>query len=279
MMAPLPRRRLGASLGAGLAVFALGAALALSLLPEWRTGAVPDADFFRSRYRQAAQRAGLRLASGAPQVELTTPDRLIAETYKAYGGAGRRWLAAHRTAVGELVSHRLRSGPLFAVYFTLDGRPLRIDWEDRTASVFQPIDRKAFELRATALAAAMLAPGETLGKRHVEEATGPSSWARVELPGSSPPQVLSVAIIAPQLVSVERRPANRGLASHADLRMGTSFALILLYLALALAAAGIFLALLLRGEDRPGQRRPPRPGDPGERRPAPALRGSTQAHG
>ena len=44
------RRRLGLALAAGLAAFALGAALALAFLPEWRSGPPAAPGVFAREY-------------------------------------------------------------------------------------------------------------------------------------------------------------------------------------------------------------------------------------
>jgi sigma-B regulation protein RsbU (phosphoserine phosphatase) len=240
-----------AAVGAGLLVFAAGLALALAFLPEWRTGPLPGPAFFRARFQEIAGRAGLLPDREQPKVELITHTTLLEEAYAGLGEQAAPWLMASRAGVCVNVSAPLhepdKAGqPSFAVNFSLDGRPLEVTWSALGGPLFGRVDEKKFELLADTLEGLLPAAGETLGKRQQGHVlVGPQLWRRLDLAGSSPPQQVAVLISPPSAVIAARLPASAGgpgsLAS-----VEKALASVVLLLPLALAAAVIFLALLLK---------------------------------
>ena len=245
---PATRNQLISWFGFGLAAFALGATLALSLLPEWRTGEPQKPRFFRERYVQLARDAGFELTPGRPRVELATTSRILFMAYSVLGKTGASWLAGARTAVVAHASHGVRrqsSGneEILDVSFSLDGRPVRINWRDPSASLFRPVDHAAFVRLGTTFAKLLLAPGESLGSAHARF-TGPASMEQIELTGSHQ-EHLEVALGPPKIVSARRLPGSHQ-ANLFGARLLQELAPTLLFLLLALAIGAAFLALLLR---------------------------------
>jgi hypothetical protein len=245
--------KLAARLGLGLAAFALGAVLALTLLPEWRTGDPQGPRFFRERFMQMAREAGFELTPGRPHADLATTSRILATAYKVLGKSGASWLAGTRTAVVAEVSHGVRSpgggnGERLDASFSLDGRPVHIDWQDTSASFFQPIDRAGFVRLGATLARRLLAPGESLGTAHETQIAGPTSFEQIDLAGSAPREHVEVFVGPPQHVYVLRLP---GPAKSEAVAFGTrllqGLAQSVPFALLVLAISGTFLVLLLRG--------------------------------
>ncbi|MEA2602176.1 MAG: phosphoserine phosphatase RsbU/P [Acidobacteriota bacterium] len=250
---PAARGRLLARIGAGLAAFAVGAALALTLLPEWRAGDPPGDRLFRDSYARVARQAGFELAPGRPRVDLVTPHGFLATAYEALGETGAPWLAGTRTAVLADVSHGVHrpgtaGGETLEAYFALDGRPVRIEWQNLAASPFQSADRAAFVRLATSLARLLPSPGESLGSFREDQIGNQTFAVPIDLVGSAPPQHVEVTVVPPQLVSVRRLPGRaesqaRGLGSRLFLGLAASAVPLLLIL----VSGVIFLALLVRG--------------------------------
>jgi len=191
--------RLLARMGAGLAIFLLGAALALAFLPEWRTGDPPDLRLYQERYARLVREAGFEPAPGEPRAVLVTARGLLASAYAALGEGGAAWLARSRTAVDVQVSHGVhRPGSSgkesLKVYFSLDGQPVRVEWEDPASPLFRPVDRADFLRLGLSLARLVTAPGESLGPPQEHQIAGQVSAVQVDLGGSDPPQRLEVSV-------------------------------------------------------------------------------------
>ncbi|HEY4595723.1 MAG TPA: hypothetical protein VIJ02_04930, partial [Thermoanaerobaculia bacterium] len=238
--------------GAGLLVFALGVALALSALPEWRTGPLPPQGFFQARFQEMARRAGFQPA-GEPEVSLgSRGDRFLQAIYTHRGERASSWLTSTRTGLLAEVSQTVhRPGdPLdqtFLVGFSLDGRPFRAEWIEPGASPFGRIDVQRSEGVADLLEGQLTAPGESLEPRQEGHLLGPQSWRIQGLAGSSPPQQVSVFLSPPIQVSAAREPAAPGRAYFlVDSPQTQILTTLLLFLPLALAAVVVFLALLMR---------------------------------
>lgn len=237
--------------GAGLLVFALGAALALSALPEWRTGPLPPQAFFRARFQEMVRRMGFQPA-GELEVSLTSRgNRFLQEVYTSQGERASSWLAGTRTGLLAEVSQTVhRPGdPLdqtLTVGFSLDGRPFSADWTEPGASLFGRLDVQRYEGLADLLKGQLTAPGESLGPRREGSLfLGSQSWRVQDLAGSSPPQRVSVFLSPPSQVSAIREPAAPG-GAYALVSSSRLLTLFFLFVPLALAAAVVFLALLMR---------------------------------
>jgi len=236
---------------AGALVFALGTALALSLLPEWQTGPLPSQAFFEKRFREMVRGAGFRPA-GEPEVSLVTRgNRFLQEIYSSQGEQASSWLASTRTGLLAEVSETVRQpgdplDQIFEVAFSLDGRPFHVDWRQPGASPFGRMDVRRYGILADLLASRLAAPGESLGPmREGRIVLGPSSWRTYELAGSSPPQQVYVFLSPPIQVSATREPAIADSAHFLADSPQILTALFLL-LPLALVAVVVFLALLMR---------------------------------
>lgn len=236
---------------AGVLVFALGAALALSTLPEWRTGPIPAPAFFQERFQEIVRRAGFQPA-GQPEVLLASRgNRFLQEIYTSLGEKASSWLTHTRTGILAEVSGTTRQpgDPLdqtLDVSFSLEGRPFRVEWKEPGASPFGRTDIQRYETLADLLAKQLTAPGESLrSKREGSIFLGSQSWRIHELAGSSPPEQVYVSLAPSIQVSATREPAIAGnthfLADSSQI-LTTFF----LFLPLALAAAVVFLALLMR---------------------------------
>jgi hypothetical protein len=250
---PPIRGRLVARLGAGLAAFALGAALALTLLPEWQTGDPQRPRFFRERFVQLARETGFELTPGQPHANLATTSPILAMAYKVLGKAGASWLASTRTAVVAQAYQGVRrpgrsGGESLYVTFSLNGRPVAIDWQDSSASFFKPVDRAAFVSLGATLARRLLAPGESLGTAYESQIAGPTSMEQIDVAGSAPREHVEVVVGPPQRVFVLRLPgAAQSQAVAFGTRLLRGLAPSVLFVLLVLAVSGTFLVLLLRG--------------------------------
>ncbi|HEY2292017.1 MAG TPA: PP2C family protein-serine/threonine phosphatase [Thermoanaerobaculia bacterium] len=237
--------------GAGLLVFALGVALALSALPEWRTGPLPPRGFFRARFQEMARRTGFQPA-GEPEVSLASRgNRSLQEIYADQGEQASSWLARTRTGLLAEAAQTVHQpgDPLdqtLVVGFSLDGRPFSAEWTEPDASPFGRMDVQRYEGMADLLERQLTAPGESLGpKREGRLLVGPQYWRTRDLAGSSPRQQVSVLLAPPLQVSASREPAvaGRGYVLVNPYQILTTF---FLFVPLALAAAVVFLALLMR---------------------------------
>lgn len=167
-------------IAAGLLLFAVGAALALALLPEWSAAGLRGEGFFAARYRQLATRAGFRLLPGEPRVSLTASD---APERDPRSGTGSTLRAEVRHAVrhpGETQEQFLE------ISFTPDGRPREVSWQNYAASVFTRQDPALYERLSRETLSPLLAPGESLGSLREERGPGFTSSRALEIAGSSP---------------------------------------------------------------------------------------------
>lgn len=251
---PGGKGRLLRGVAAGLLAFAAGAALAMTLLPEWSTaGGYRDERFFRARFQRLAGRAGFELAPGEPRVSLAANGSALAEAYRRLGERAPAWLNETRSAVRARVEHPVgRPGEAqsqtLEISFSPDGRPLRIEWHNYALPFLSPTNPRLYELLADNLPNLLLAPGERMGSERRGRGAILTSWQTIELGGSSPAQHLLVAISPPVEVSVERRPGPPLEDAPWPLKhFGRILTALLLYLAIAVAVTGLFLVLLLQG--------------------------------
>jgi sigma-B regulation protein RsbU (phosphoserine phosphatase) len=247
------RRRLWLALAGGLAVFAIGAALALSLLPEWRAGRPADPGLYERELRRIAARAGLPLSPGRPAVTLATDAGDFRATYGKLGEGAAGWLESTRRGVRVRVRQGLRrpglrSAQELRVDFSLDGRPWAVVWENPNSALFGSTDRAPFERLGDSFASLLVAPGESLGPPMEGRLTGsPATWKAMNFAGAAPPQTLMIGITPPQSVFADREAGWVGSpGSRPDESVKKALLSGLLWLPLALAVVGIFLSLLLR---------------------------------
>jgi len=227
----------------GLALFAAGAALALALLPEWSAVHLRGERYFAARYRETAARAGFRLTPGEPRVSLTT------------GGAPvRQPLPVRDSNLRLEVSHAVQNPgearpQILDATFLPEGRLRQIEWQNYGVSVFQPQEPGAYERMARQLVSVLLEPGESPGAVREERGPGFVVKRAYEIVGGSPGERIEVTLSPPYVVEAERLAARAAGSSLFGRDPLWSFAVrILVYVALFLAIAGIFLALLVRGQ-------------------------------
>jgi hypothetical protein len=249
------RRRLWLALAGGLAVFAIGAALALVFLPEWRAGRPADPALYEREFRRIAAGAGLSLAPGSPVVNLAIEEHDVEAAYRRFGEGAAGWLEAQRNSVlvrvrqgvqrpGEGSTQELR------VELGLDGRPWIVSWENAAGPLFRPTDRGPFERLGEKFASFLVAPGEQLGPPVRGTLVGglPTWQVRNFTAGTvSPPQSLMIGVTPPQEVFSRREAGWIGPpGSRPDESLSKTLLSGLFWLPVALAVAGIFLTLFLR---------------------------------
>ncbi len=233
--------RLAYRVGAGLLIFAAGAALALSFLPEWSSVPLRRERFYRAQYRRLASQAGFHLAAGEPRVSLVAG---FSRPPEREPRAALRIQASHAVwRAEEAQSQRL------GISFSPEGRPLKISWENYSASVLSPPDVPRHERLVRDLAPLLLAPGESTGASREGKGPSPSSfWRRIDLHGSSPGEHLWISVGPPLEVSVERLPGRLAeVSAGPGNRVARVLVGLLTYGLIGLTVAGIFLSLLLRG--------------------------------
>src|SRR5262245_46892727 len=137
-----------AALALGALVFAGGVALARAWLPEWLAGELPSRQFFVNRYRELAQQAGIRLASGEPRVGVAGRDedleKLDEHVINRLGpdraaavGAGLL-IEVKQTAALPKPGSRARE---LGIRFLPSGDPVVLRWADQ-AEIFEDAVKK-----------------------------------------------------------------------------------------------------------------------------------------
>jgi sigma-B regulation protein RsbU (phosphoserine phosphatase) len=227
----------------GLAAFAAGAALALTLLPEWSANGLRDERFFVARYRQIAARAGFQLTSGEPRVSLTAGDTPFRDPR-----------SDRASTLRVEVLHAVRNPgdaqeQILEVVFSPEGRPRRLRWQNFAVSVFLPQDPALYERLTGRLVSGLLAPGESSGASREEQGPGFVVQRSSAVVGGSPGERVQIVISPPYVVEAERLTVGAaGSSPFGGESVWSLAARALAYVALFLAVAGIFLALLVRGQ-------------------------------
>lgn len=243
-------KRLLPWLAASLAVFVLGQTLALLHLPEWRGGHPPSRALLEREFRRIAAASGVLLEPGSPRITLTT--REIEDDYSVLGEQGADWLESERLAVCATVVHPARLPGVsvqqeLVVRFSLDGRPVQIQWENLGGPFRQPIEPEKYARLGETFGRLLVPPGARFEEKVTGTLPGPSLWRLWSLEGASPPEHIFVAMTMPRTVQATR---GGGGAEDPGVRPDRGFHEILvagvLLLPIALAVVGLFLALLLR---------------------------------
>jgi hypothetical protein len=245
------RARLLATVGAGLLAFAVGAALALAFLPEWRVGDLPDERPFRARFAKIVREAGLRPAGGGPALVLESSRQSMARTYSLLREDAASWLTRTRSAVHVTLLQSVRPpggepNEELNADFSLTGRPTQIQWHKLQSSMFGSVDQGRFERLTDRLEATLLEPGEALGPKRGGILMGAQSWRVRDIVGSSPPEQIFTSIVPSSLISTERRPLSLAAGKKPPNESARTLLSLFVFLPWALAAAVIFLALLLK---------------------------------
>jgi len=196
---PIPKGILLLGAFLGLAAFGLGLALAEIYLPEWREVAPQPERVFRERFSELVAQTGFLPVSGEPRVRLVTRSVLEYEPFRAMGERGKGLLFATHTGirveVSQKVSHPgIRTDGRVTVDFSVAARPQALIWTTRDfASIFKPHDAAADLRFASAMAPALLSPGESLGPARIDT-FGITPRLMIPIVGSSPPQHLLVLL-------------------------------------------------------------------------------------
>lgn len=206
------RRSLLGAVALGLALLAAALGLAYLRLPEWQDRPLPERALFEQRYRQIADRLGLRLAPGRPYVRLVVEGDQYDLGFRSPGySPGDRLTPAARTVAVEVFHSAALPGHgprELQVYFARDGRPYRIQWTSGSpSSFFQPPQLPADEELAGRMVAELLEPGETA--RGDMSRLGNMLTGRQPIEGSlgSLPLMLGLNLTGFQ-VEVERAPVR-----------------------------------------------------------------------
>jgi hypothetical protein len=173
--------------------------LARLWLPEWRDG-LSDKSFYVQRYRDLAQKAGVRLGSGAPVVSLTDESPERSSSGESDPTAGLRiQVSGTGTLPGAAADKTWR----LQVGFSPKGEPLVLSWTPEGRVVDTPSTRgKAMPReRLEAFGRLLLAPGERLGERRGGQGEAKVSYA---LEGSRPRQHLRIEAGSNGSASIER---------------------------------------------------------------------------
>jgi hypothetical protein len=228
------RARLLQGLAAGLLVFAAASALALAVLPEWSAERWPPERVFRHQYRILAGRAGFRLTQGEPRVSLVTRGKAPASL---------------RTEVSHTVRYPWTgTTQSLSITFSRDGKAVEAEWGNFSVPLLSAPDLALYDHLRNDLPGLLLEPGEAAGATRRGDGPGTAGWQTIDLPGSSPREHLFLSISPPWTASAERRPGPpAGPASRPEDKLGRGLLLLLLYAAIAVAMALVFLSLLLRG--------------------------------
>ena len=209
----MDRRGLFLGIAAGLLAFALGAALALALLPEWSAVDLRSERFFGARYRQAIARAGFQIAPGEPRVSLTASGTPVPDP-----GSGKR------SSLRAEVHHKVRipgeaEDQNLTIAFSPAGKPLEADWQNFSASFFGVMQPGRYDRLSGEMLSMLLAPGESVGAVREKRGLEYSPLRDFEIVGASPPEHLRLAASPPFSIVAERLP---GSAAGADGATSTS---------------------------------------------------------
>jgi hypothetical protein len=171
-------------IAAGLALFAVGAALALALLPEWTAVDLRSERYSVARYRQVATRAGFQVASGEPRVSLTASGTPVADP-----GSGKR--SSLRIEVHHRVGHPGEAeDQTLTITFSPAGKPLEVAWQNFSASFFGAMEPGRYDRLSEEILSMLLAPGEAVGAARQERGLEYAPIRTLEIVGASPPEHL-----------------------------------------------------------------------------------------
>jgi hypothetical protein len=208
----LDRRHLptAAALAAGAVLLALGAGLARARLPEWQLGRLPDRQRLEGEFGAVAARCGLRPLGSGPRLEIVESSRRKRARHEVPLTStvpdATLWVRVERRAA--LPSSGGIIQPL-KVWFDADCRPQAIEWQPSGLPDLTSIARRSAS-PATGLAedfaAALLAPGERLGRRAPLLVAG-FPLDLYDVAGAAPPQHMT-AVAWTSAVDASRNPGS-----------------------------------------------------------------------
>ncbi|HEX2644880.1 MAG TPA: SpoIIE family protein phosphatase, partial [Thermoanaerobaculia bacterium] len=161
-----PDRALLGAVALGLGLFAAALGLAWLRLPEWQVRPLPDRALFEQRYRQIADRLGVRLAPGRPYVRLMVEGNHYSLGFQVPGYSPGDRLAPDIRTVAVQVFHAAalpgQGSRELEVDFALDGRPYSIQWSNVSPGGFFGVPQAASDgPLADRMQAELLEVGET----------------------------------------------------------------------------------------------------------------------
>jgi hypothetical protein len=243
-----------AVLAAGALVFGAGLALAVAKLPEWRPGPFPDRQVLRRELAAIAARCGLRPVGPGPRRDVVESSRRrILGKELPFTSAAPRATVAIRVAQEAMATPADTAGvaETLTAWFDAAGRPQAIDWQPSGAAGAISALRSAARpgMRPATLAAALLAPGESLGTPIQRFVAGTPVWF-YPIAGRFPPQPPQhvTAVAASVVVDASRNAGNVAMVASAWDRLDPlagSGDMLMRQLTL-LALAGVFIVLAIR---------------------------------
>src|SRR6185295_10585987 len=218
-----------AALALGALALAAGVALARAWLPEWLPGELPSRESFVHRYRELAQRAGIRLPAAEPRVAFSGRDKdfkLLDDKVVDRLGPDR----AAAVGAGLLVEVKQEGVPPktgapereLLIRFLSSGDPVVIGLANKAELVKDSLEKKPAPSAAeqARFAQLLLRPGERFGPANQREAgartvtvgKNADEIAGVTYPvvGSDPPQHVVATPLPGGAFRVMRKPSDAG---------------------------------------------------------------------
>jgi hypothetical protein len=253
----MERRHLPAAtaLAAGALLLAAGLALARAKLPEWRSGSLPDRQALGREYSSIAAHCGLRLVGAGPRFAVVESSRRrrFSKDLAVTSAVPSAMVAIRVTQEAVTTLAGATAAQTLTVWFDADARPQAIDWQPSRAQgalLAVRIAKTPPGVRAETLAAALLAPGESLGPpvQLFVAGTPVSLFSIAPIAGSTLPRQHVTAAALGVLVDASRNPGDAAaIASEwdrIDPLAGSVEAL--LRQATLLVLAGLFCILAIR---------------------------------
>lgn len=194
-------RRVIAALAIGGAVFLIGWAAALRVLPEWRASRLPARAEIVARFSEILRASGAVPLAGSPRASLSDDPRLLEAAYANLGADAADWLAgrgcAPSIAVLERVTPTPDSGPgAMSLFLCAD----RVPWHAQSMADdwFQSASRPYAESPVRALVGRLVASGGTGVERELGEpqtlrvANSDAHLYTLPTPAGSVPEYLQV---------------------------------------------------------------------------------------
>jgi hypothetical protein len=201
-----------AALAAGALLLALGVALARARLPEWRLGRLPDRQVLAREVAAIAARCGLRPVGGRPRFAVVEASqrRRLGKEMALTSAVPSAAVVIRAEQEAEITRPDGGAGAeTLTVWFDAAGRPQAVDWRPsglRGIDVLAPHTAAPPVARAETAAAALLAPGESLGPP-VRLFVAGFSVNFYPIAGSVPPQHVTAAAVS-VFVEASRNPGD-----------------------------------------------------------------------
>jgi hypothetical protein len=240
-------RSLLVALTGGLLLLVAGVLAAARVLPEGRTGSLPERERFTRRFLELTRRQGVELATSVPSTRLATNRDENNFAYRRLGEGAADWLTANGRGVEVMVAAPAQWGPAqgtLQVGFTARVEPWTAEWSPASFTDF-------FSNRAAqpeGICGLLLRSGESLGP--ARRWTGGNHVTTLfPVAGAAEPQHLQRADFMGGSISCVRRPGSGRVAGEllpGELT-GAGLSRVLLTLLLPAATLVLFVLLALRG--------------------------------